>query len=194
MTLLRTNPAPSTRLDLPARIDPDLAARRVVADHDRLLRTVEGRTDFELSARDYAGSAPPNALWDSLHDLLALMIAGDEVALGMLHEADRGRTHWALDDECETRDVRRRLDSSGVAAGRVLPAWLLLHRLVSVRDALDHELRSVDQRLWRGALGAAVEDALTADGASPFRRAGHHLCPPLTRVTWTITTKGKTDE
>lgn len=175
MTSLRTDPAQLPDLNLTEPIPPELAASRVDADHAVLLRAVEGRTDFELSASYRIGDARPGEFCDSLHDLLAHVLMWDEIAIGLLQEAARGRTHWALDEECETRAARMQLSWSGVAAGRHLPAWLLLHRLVSARSALGSELRSVDPRAWASAVGDVVRDALTAAGARPFWRAAHHL-------------------
>jgi hypothetical protein len=52
----------------------------------------------------------------------------DEISLAVLSEAAAGRTHWSLDPLWETVDAGQRLNPGGVAAGRRIPASLLLHR------------------------------------------------------------------
>lgn len=175
MTSLTTERAVEPDPHHAARLRPVLAARRFRADHDTLLRVVEGRTDFELAAAYRICGERAGTYCDSLHDLIAHVLMWDEMALGVLMDASRGRTHWLLDPEYDSPAVRTQLDWSGVAAGRHLPAWLLLHRLVTTRDALTRELAAVGERVWAGPAGSVVEAALTADGAPAFWHAAHHL-------------------
>lgn len=127
------------------------AISRLWADHDLLLTRTEGLTEAQLAASYRVASGPLGDFCESLHDLIAHVLMWDEINLAVLAEAAAGRVHWSLDPCWETPDATRILNRSGVEAGRLLPAGLLLPRLRTVRDALLAELGRHSSAAWTEA-------------------------------------------
>lgn len=127
------------------------ASRRLRADHDVLLAEVNGLADEQLAATYRLTSGPLGDFCESLHDLVAHVLMWDEINLAVLTEAAVGRAHWSLDPRWETPEAGRLLNRSGVAAGRQLPASLLLHRLRAARDGVLAELARYDGQAWADA-------------------------------------------
>jgi hypothetical protein len=152
-------------------------ARRIRTDHDVLLRRLDGRSPSELAAEYTLESGPLGDFCESLHDLLGHVLMWDEIGLSVLTEHRAGRDHWSVDPRWETPDAGRRLNRAGVLAGRELPASLLLHRLVNVRDALLTEIQRYPEPEWQaaGAVGTLAQHAMTVPGRPPFVHAALHL-------------------
>ena len=152
-------------------------ARRIRIDHEILLRRIDGRSPEELAVEFTLESGPLGDFCESLHDLLAHVLMWDEIGLAVLTEHRAGRHHWSIDPRWETADAGRRLNRAGVLAGRELPASLLVHRLVSVRDALLAEIQRYPEPTWQGAeaVGELAQRAMTVPGNPPFLHAALHL-------------------
>lgn len=155
-------------------LDIDEAARRVGTDHDLLLGEVERHTGRLCDPYSIEGG-PLGDFCDSLHDLVAHVCMWDEINLAVLREGQAWRQHWSLDPRWETADAGRRLNRGGVAAGRELPADLLLHRLTSTRDAVLAALDDTDPGAWHEHVGALIQHAMTVPGRPPFWHAALHL-------------------
>ncbi|MGH3455412.1 MAG: hypothetical protein ACRDP2_13400 [Nocardioidaceae bacterium] len=161
----------------------DEAVHRIQTDHDILLRRLEGRSPEELSADYQVASGPLGDFCESLHDLLAHVLMWDEISLAVLTEARAGREHWSVDPRWETAEAGRALNRSGVLAGRELPASMLMHRLLSARDALLTEVQSYPEAQWQAAeddgersgVGALVQHAMTVPGKPAYVHAAIHL-------------------
>jgi len=154
------------------------AARRIKTDHDLLLDRLEGRSPDELAAEYRLESGPLGDFCESLHDLLAHVLMWDEIGLAVLTEARAGREHWSLDSRWETPEVGRMLNRAGVMAGRELPASLLMHRLLSTRDALLTEVQSYANAQWEAAesgVGSLAQYAMTVPGKPAYVHAAIHL-------------------
>jgi len=121
------------------------AAARLRTDHDILLTNVRAQPDISITA------GPLGDFCESLHDLVA----------GVLAQARSGRTHWSLDERCETAEIGRRLNRGGVLAGREVPSDLLLHRYGAVR-------------FWPSSRGATTRRGRPASARSP---SGSARCP-----------------
>jgi hypothetical protein len=145
------------------------AIGRLRSDHDILLAHVEAQSDITLV------TGPLGDFCESLHDLVAHVLMWDEINLAVLTEADAGRRHWSLDTRWETPDAGRRLNRGGVLAGRELPSELLLHRLVTVRDAFLAELGGYDEDGWRSGRGELAQYVCTIPGSPAFWHAALHL-------------------
>lgn len=145
------------------------AIGRLRADHEILLDHVEAQPDITLVA------GPLGDFCESLHDLVAHVLMWDEITLAALAEENAGRRHWSLDARWETPDAGRRLNRGGVLAGRELPSELLLHRLVTVRDALLAELDGYDEGLWRSGRGELTQYVCTVPGKPAYWHAALHL-------------------
>jgi hypothetical protein len=145
------------------------AVHRLRTDHEILLDHVEGRPDLAITA------GPLGDFCESLHDLVAHVLMWDEINLAVLAEARAGRSHWSLDARWETPDIGRRLNKGGVLAGRELPADLLLHRLVTVRDAFLTELDEYDEETWQSGTGALAQRVCTVPGQPSYWHAALHL-------------------
>ena len=154
------------------------AARRIKTDHELLLERLEGRSPEELAAEYRLESGPLGDFCESLHDLLAHVLMWDEIGLAVLTEARAGRQHWSMDARWETPEVGRMLNRAGVMAGRELPASLLLHRLLSTRDALLTEVQSYPESQWDAAesgVGSLAQYAMTVPGQPAYVHAALHL-------------------
>jgi len=154
------------------------AARRIKTDHELLLERLEGRSPEELAAEYRLESGPLGDFCESLHDLLAHVLMWDEIGLAVLTEARAGREHWSMDARWETPEVGRMLNRAGVMAGRELPASLLLHRLLSTRDALLTEVQSYPESQWDAAesgVGSLAQYAMTVPGQPAYVHAALHL-------------------
>ena len=147
----------------------DEATGRLRADHDILLAHVEAQPDIALIA------GPLGDFCESLHDLVAHVLMWDEINLAVLAEARAGRAHWSLDARWETSDAGRWLNRGGVLAGRELPSDLLLHRLVTARDAFLAELEGYDEDVWRSGRGALAQRVCTVPGEPAYWHAALHL-------------------
>jgi hypothetical protein len=159
------------------------AVHRIRTDHDILLRRLEGLSPEELAADYQVASGPLGDFCESLHDLLAHVLMWDEISLAVLTEARARREHWSVDPRWETTEVGRMLNRSGVLAGRELPASMLIHRLLSARDALLTEVQSYPEAQWRAAgddgegtgVGALAQHAMTVPGKPAYVHAAIHL-------------------
>jgi hypothetical protein len=151
--------------------------RRIRIDHEILLGRLDGQSPKELAAEFTVGSGPLGDFCESLHDLLAHVLMWDEIGLAVLTEHRAGRSHWSLDPRWETADAGLRLNRAGVLAGRELPASLLLHRLISVRDALVTEIERYPETDWQAAdaIGTLAQHAMTVPGKPPFVHAALRL-------------------
>jgi len=145
------------------------AVHRLRTDHEILLEHVAARPDLAITA------GPLGDFCESLHDLVAHVLMWDEINLAVLAEARAGRSHWSLDARWETPEVGRRLNKGGVLAGRELAADLLLHRLVTVRDALLTELDEYDEETWRSGTGELAQRICTVPGQPSYWHAALHL-------------------
>jgi len=111
-----------------------------------------------LAAVDDAASHPPIAyttFWEhplTALDLVAHVLAWDEINLAVLAEARRGRPHWSLDRDWETREAGRAINRSGVLMGRELGATLTLHRFEAVRAAFLDAIAEVPVAEWAAEL------------------------------------------
>jgi hypothetical protein len=152
-------------------------ARRIRTDHEILLRRMDGRSPEELAAEFTLESGPLGDFCESLHDLLAHVLMWDEIGLAVLTEHRAGREHWSLDPRWETVDAGRMLNHAGVLAGRELPASLLMHRLINVRDALLTEIQRYSEAEWQAAeaVGELAQHAMTVPGKPPYVHAALHL-------------------
>jgi hypothetical protein len=170
----------------------DEASRRLRADYEVLLGEVNGLTAEQLAAPYRLASGPLGDFCESLHDLVAHVLMWDEINLAVLTEAAAGRAHWSLDPRWETPQAGRLLNRSGVEAGRQLPAGLLLHRLLAVRDGVLAELGRYEGPAWTGAgklpalaggIGGLAQKVWTVPGQPPFWHAALHLgqLPPASR-------------
>ena len=99
----------------------------------------------------------------------------DEINLAVLAEAGSGRRHWSLDPRWETSEAGLRLNRSGVAAGREIPADLLLHRFAMVRDALLSQVRTYAADDWSAHSGPLAEYVMTVPNHDPYWHAAIHL-------------------
>jgi hypothetical protein len=159
------------------------AAHRIRTDHDLLLRRLAGLSPEELAAGYQVASGPLGDFCESLHDLLAHVLMWDEISLAVLTEARAGREHWSIDPRWETPEVGRMLNRAGVIAGRELPASLLMHRLLSARDALLTEIQAYPESQWQAAesdrgpsgVGAFAQYAMTVPGKPAYVHAALHL-------------------
>jgi hypothetical protein len=152
-------------------------ARRIRIDHEILLRRLDGHSPEELAAEFSPESGPLGDFCESLHDLLAHVLMWDEIGLAVLTEHRAGRDHWSVDPRWETADAGRMLNRAGVLPGRELPASLLTHRLVNVRDALLTEIQRYPEPEWQAAeaIGALAQHAMTVPSEPPFVHAAIHL-------------------
>lgn len=168
-------------------LPPRAAAQRVQADHEILLAHVDAMNAEALIAPFRTSAGPLGDFCESLHDLAAHVLMWDEISLAVMSEAEAGRTHWSLDSQWETPEIGRQLNQAGVAAGRMLPSSLLLHRLSTVHKAVMAELQRFDERSWAapapssegGTLGQLAEYAWTVPGSPPYWHAAIHLGYPL---------------
>jgi hypothetical protein len=160
------------------------ASRRLRTDHELLLAEVTELTAEQLAAPYQLASGPLGDFCESLHDLVAHVLMWDEISLAVLTEAAAGRVHWSLDPLWETPEAGRLLNRSGVQAGRLLPASLLLHRLRAVQDAVLGELARSEGRAWTGpgqmpalarGIGGLAQRAWTVPGQPAFWHAAIHL-------------------
>jgi hypothetical protein len=157
-------------------LSPAEAGRRLRADHELLLGRVAGLAGEQLAAGYRVAGGPLGDFCESLHDLVAHVLMWDEISLAVLSEARAGRPHWSLDPRWETPEAGRRLNRSGVAAGREVPGDLLLHRLEAAAAAAAAEVGGWGEQAWTGAgIGALVQRAWTVPGAPAFWHAGVHL-------------------
>jgi hypothetical protein len=155
---------------------PQEAASRLRSDHELLLGRVAGLSGEQLAAGYRVSGGPLGDFCESLHDLVAHVLMWDEISLAVLSEAGAGRVHWSLDRRWETGEAGRRLNRGGVAAGREVPADLLLHRLRAVHAAVLAEIGRYGERAWTGAgIGAVAQRAWTVPGAPAFWHAAVHL-------------------
>jgi hypothetical protein len=108
----------------------------------------------------------------------------DEINLAVLTEAAASRVHWSLDPRWETPEAGLVLNRSGVEAGRLLPASLLLHRLRAVQDAVLGELACYEGQAWTDAgqipsltrgIGGLAQKVWTVPGQPAFWHAAIHL-------------------
>lgn len=160
------------------------ASRRLRADHDVLLSEVGELIGAQLAAPYQLASGPLGDFCASLHDLVAHVLMWEEINLAVLTEAASGRAHWSLDPRWETPAAGRRLNRSGVEAGRQLPASLLLHRLRAVHDAVLGELGRYPGQAWTDAgplptlaqgIGGLAQKVWTVPGQPAFWHAAIHL-------------------
>lgn len=128
------------------------------------------REAVDLSAAYEIGGGPLGDFCESLHDLVAHVLMWDEINLAVLTEAAAGREHWSLDTRWEQPDVGRMLNRGGVAAGRELPADLLLHRSASIHDAVLDQLTTS----WE-SVGELAQRVWTVPGKPAFWHAAVHL-------------------
>lgn len=166
-------------------VPADEARRRVEHDRRVLLDELERRPAGSLTDSYRLAGGPLGDSCESLHDLVAHVLMWDEISLAVLYEAAAGRLHWSLEPQWEEPEVGRRLNEAGVAAGRLLPTQLLLHRFNSVRDALCAELDRFGMDRWSSPLGFAVpaaatvgelaQYAMTVPGMTPYWHAAIHL-------------------
>ncbi|HEY8454405.1 MAG TPA: maleylpyruvate isomerase N-terminal domain-containing protein [Actinopolymorphaceae bacterium] len=169
------------------------ARRRAAADRDLLLDVVRGKTTDELRAPYRVRSGPLGDFCESLHDLLAHVQMWDEINLAVLAEARRGRAHWSVEPRWETPEVGQVLNRAGVAAGRLLPSDLLLHRFQASRDALLAELSCYDEYAWVDptltvkrevtSIGGLAQYVMTVPGQQAYWHAALHLGVPLDGLT-----------
>jgi hypothetical protein len=153
----------------------DEAVRRVELDH-RLLADEIARHPLETLTDPYTVEGGPlGDFCESLHDLVAHVLMWDEISLAVLAEAGSGRRHWSLDPRWETPEVGRQLNRSGVAAGREIPAELLLHRAASVRDALVAQLQAYAPDDWSANSGPLAQYIMTVPNHDPYWHAAIHL-------------------
>jgi len=151
-------------------------SRRLSADHALLLETVADLTGAQLAVRYQAGGNQLGESCESLHDLLAHVLMWDEINLAVLTEASAGRDHWSLDPRWEAASAGQSLNRGGVAAGRLLPAPMLTHRLLAVRDAVLDELSRHTEESWEGSgTGELAQRVWTVPGRDPFWHAAIHL-------------------
>ncbi len=162
----------------------DEATHRIRTDHRLLLGRVGGLSGEEMVAEYRSTAGSLGDFCESLHDLVAHVLMWDEINLAVLSEAAAGRAHWSLQPRCETPDAGRRLNHGGVAAGRHVPSSLLLHRLLTVRDALLDEFGQYSERAWAQAgpeplladgVGALAQRVWTVPGQPAFWHAAVHL-------------------
>jgi hypothetical protein len=160
------------------------AASRLRADHEILLAHVADLGVEQLAAGYRLASGPLGDSCESLHDLVAHVLMWDEINLAVLTEAQAGRVHWSLDPRWETPVTGGLLNRAGVLAGRQLPALLLLHRFVTVRDALLAEFGRMGEQEWSGAgpapvlaggIGALAQRVWTVPGQPAFWHSAIHL-------------------
>lgn len=175
MTSLTTEPVQAPEATVTQGIRPDLAARRITADHDILLAEAEGLLGAELAAPYRVDGQRSGEFCDSLHDLLAHILMWDELALAVLSEARGGRLHWLVDARATSPEVATQISQAAAVAAGLLPPWLILHRLVSARDALTAEVGRVAPADWDGIIGRCFAEALTASGGPAFWHAAQHL-------------------
>jgi hypothetical protein len=169
------------------------ARRRTAADRDLLIDVVRGKTPDELRAPYRVRGGPLGDFCESLHDLLAHVQMWDEINLAVLAEARRGRAHWSIDSRWETPEVGQLLNRAGVAAGRLLPSDLLLHKFRASRDALLAELSCYDEQAWVGptltvkrevkSVGELAQYVMTVPGRQAYWHAAFHLGVPLQSLT-----------
>jgi len=133
------------------------ATYRLSTDHELLLAQVTGRTEEELRARYLVAGGPLGDFCDSLHDLVAHVLMWDEINLAVLAEA---------------------------AAGRLLPAALLLDRFRGVLGALMDEFSHCTEQAWAGSgpapgasdgVGALAQHVWKVPGQPAFWHAAIHL-------------------
>jgi DinB superfamily len=161
------------------------AIRIVAADRGLLLDKVRELPEDVLVERYLVGGTAIGDHCESLRDLVSHVLMWDEINLAVLAEARRGRSHWSLDERWEAPDVGRLLNRGGVAAGRLVPVDLLLHRFTAVRDALLDELTRLDEAAWTApvavdheravSLGALIQYVMTTPTVGPYRHAAFHL-------------------
>jgi len=151
------------------------AVRRVRADHDLLLASVDGKSDEDLT-KEYATTAGPlGDFCESLHDLVAHVLMWSEINLAVLTEAELGRRHWSLAPRWETPAAGQALNRAGVAAGRMLAGAHLVDRLETTRDALLAQLARYDDDTWTRTVGPMATRAFTVPERPPFWHAAIHL-------------------
>ena len=162
----------------------DVAINRIRTDHELLLARVDGLSEDELVAEYRTASGPLGDFCESLHDLAVHVLMWDEINLAVLSEAAAGRAHWSLQPRWETPDAGRRLNRGGVAAGRHIPPPLLLHRLLTVRDALLDEFGRYSEQAWAqpgqapalaDGFGGLARRVWTVPGRPAFWHAAIHL-------------------
>ncbi|GIF73444.1 maleylpyruvate isomerase N-terminal domain-containing protein [Asanoa siamensis] len=147
------------------------AADRLRADHAHLLAAVDGLSGPEL-ARDYTTAAGPlGDFCASLHDLVAHVLMWNEINLAVLNDPG----HWSLRPEFETVEAGRALNRAGVAAGRELPADLLLDRLAAGHASLLDQLAGYTDEDWRAHVGPLATRVFTVPGRPAFWHAALHL-------------------
>ena len=166
-------------------VSADEARRRVEHDRRILLDELDRHPAGSLTDPFRLASGPLGDSCESLHDLVAHVLMWDEIGLAVLHEAVAGRIHWSLESQWEDPDVGRRLNQAGVAAGRLLPTELLIHRFNSVRDALSAELGGFSEDQWSARLaldlpaattmGGLAQYAMTVPTMTPYWHAAIHL-------------------
>jgi hypothetical protein len=160
------------------------ASRRLRADHDLLFTEVNELVGEQLAATYHLASGPLGDFCESLRDLVAQVLMWDEINLAVLTEAAASRVHWSLDPRWETPEAGLVLNRSGVEAGRLLPASLLLHRLRAVQDAVLGELACYEGQAWTDAgqipsltrgIGGLAQKVWTVPGQPAFWHAAIHL-------------------
>jgi hypothetical protein len=160
------------------------ASKRRRLDYDVLLGEIDSVPEDQLAAPYQLASGPLGDFCESLHDLAAHVLMWDEINLAVLSEAAAGRAHWSLHPRWETAQAGRLLNSSGVQAGRRLPAGLLLHRLLAVKDAVLAELGRYEGPAWSGrgqaprpaqGIGELAQKVWTVPGQPAFWHAAIHL-------------------
>lgn len=138
--------------------------RRTKTGHGLLVGKVETASPEELVQPYLIDGEPMGDFCDSLKDLVAHVLMWDEINLGVLAEARRGRSHWILDSRWEQPDTGLMLSRFGVAASRKLPIELLSHRHASVHEALTDELAQYDEETWLAPLSLLLDAAAPTPG------------------------------
>lgn len=154
---------------------------RITDDRDLLLDLVRPQSEADLIAPYLVGDRPLGDFCDSLRDLVAHVLMWDEINLAVLTDARLGRRHWSLDERWEQPAVGALLNRSGVAAGRLLPVDLLIHRFDAIRAALLDEIQAYDDTTWTAphphgsSIGALAQYVMTVPGVQPYLHATYHL-------------------
>jgi hypothetical protein len=150
------------------------AASRIATDRDLLAKAIAGLGADALAAPYEVAGGPLGDFCESLHDLVAHITMWDEISLAVLAGAGRGRDHWSLVPRWDDPEAGRALNRGGVAAGRHLPAELLLHRFEMTRDALVAEVGRYQSGSWE-LIGPVAQRAMTVPGHDPFWHTAVHL-------------------
>ncbi|ADD43007.1 hypothetical protein Snas_3341 [Stackebrandtia nassauensis DSM 44728] len=125
--------------------DQDRACQALSHDRDRLVEAMDsGVADIDRL------TFPDGPL--TLLDLAVHVTMWDEINLGVVTLALRGRPHWSLDPRWETAEAGGALNVGGVRAGRGLTEELIRHRFHAVRQAHIDTIAEIPRSQWEQEL------------------------------------------